>query len=166
MLLPDLYWIKPLAPARLAMAPRPRAGEWLQEELAGWRAAGVDTVVSLLEAAELRELDLSAEEALSTDLGMRYVSFPIPDRGIPASRRQALELAQDLARQLLEGRGVVIHCRAGIGRSGLMAACVLVALGHRPGEVFAMLTAARGLEVPDTPEQARWVQDCSRPAPF
>lgn len=31
---------------KLALAPRPRGGDWLEDELACWRQEGVDEVVS------------------------------------------------------------------------------------------------------------------------
>ena len=53
---------------------------------------------------------------------------------------------------------VGIHCRAGIGRSGLVAACVLSELGTRTDALFPMLSKARRVSVPDTPEQEAWVR--------
>ena len=46
---PDLYWIVGPWRGRLAIAARPRGGDWLDDELSGWRQAGIDVVVSLLE---------------------------------------------------------------------------------------------------------------------
>jgi hypothetical protein len=44
----QLYWIDAPATGRLAIMARPRAGDWLDDEIAGWKLAGVDTVVCLL----------------------------------------------------------------------------------------------------------------------
>ena len=46
-----------------------------------------------------------------------------------------------------------IHCRAGIGRSSLMAACALVCIGVEAKAALALIGAARGLTVPDPDEQ-------------
>jgi protein-tyrosine phosphatase len=46
----------------------------------------------------------------------------------------------------------------GIGRSSLLAAGCLVAQGMPPGEAWAAISDARGLTVPDTPEQRRWLE--------
>jgi len=56
-----VYWIKSHTQSRLAIMPRPRAGDWLDDEIAGWKADGIDIVVSLLEANEVYELGLSQE---------------------------------------------------------------------------------------------------------
>ncbi|MDC8015722.1 protein-tyrosine phosphatase family protein [Tahibacter soli] len=153
---PDVYWVSDVAPLRLAIAPRPRAGEWLEDEFAGWRRDGVDVVVSLLEAHEARDLDLADEARLCARYDIDYIGFPIPDRGVPERHDAVRDLADALVAELRAGRGVVLHCRAGIGRSGLIAACVLSRLGHAPPSAFAMLARARGTLVPDTDAQSQW----------
>ena len=155
---PDVYWVREVGPLRLAIAPRPRAGEWLDDELANWRREGVDVVVSLLEPHELRDLDLGDEASSCATHGLRHVAFPITDRSVPAQHGAVAALADALVADLRAGRGIVVHCRAGIGRSGLIAACTLTRLGHAPADAFAMLTRARGVQVPDTDEQERWVE--------
>jgi protein-tyrosine phosphatase len=52
---------------------------------------------------------------------------------------------------------VVVHCRAGIGRSSLIAGTVLVRFGIPPEEAWRLITAARGFRVPETPEQGEWL---------
>jgi hypothetical protein len=56
-------WIPGLAQGRVAILGRPRAGDWLVDDIRGWVAAGVTDVVSLLEDHETRELGLIAEAA-------------------------------------------------------------------------------------------------------
>jgi protein-tyrosine phosphatase len=62
-----------------------------------------------------------------------------------------------LANLLKEGRGVVVHCRQGVGRSALIAACVLVLSGVSVNKAFELIENARGCSVPDTEEQRKWV---------
>jgi protein-tyrosine phosphatase len=52
---------------------------------------------------------------------------------------------------------VILHCRAGIGRSGLVAACLLVMKGVSPEEAVKKVSAARGVSVPETKEQRNWI---------
>lgn len=154
---PDVYWIDPIAPHRLAIMPRPRAGEWLADEIIGYRRMGVVVIVSLLEAHEVEELGLGAEAALCEQSGVVFISHPIADRGVPASPEAIRRLSATLATILRDGKGVAIHCRAGIGRSSLLAACVMAELGTPPAQAFHQLSTARRVAVPDTPEQQDWV---------
>ena len=51
----ELFWIDGPWPGRLAIMPRPRGGDWLEEEIQSWRRSGVDLVVSLLTLEERNE---------------------------------------------------------------------------------------------------------------
>jgi protein-tyrosine phosphatase len=154
---PDLHWIEIPAPGRLAIMARPRAGDWLADEIAGWKAAGIGLVVSLLEAEEVFELGLRQEVELCRRHGMEFMSFPIKDRGVPASIDAAHALARSITGRLEDGTAVAVHCRAGIGRSSLIAACALVCSGYDADAAFALIGKARGLHVPDTEQQREWV---------
>jgi protein-tyrosine phosphatase len=158
MLEPSIHWVRDIEPHRLALMPRPRGGADLADEITLWRRAGIDAVVSLLEASEVRELDLREEGALCEARRIAFTSFPIPDRGLPARRGECVALLNGLHEQIVQGRRVAVHCRAGIGRSGLIAGGLLHLLGIKTGEIFPMLSRARGVAVPDTVEQAAWVE--------
>ena len=153
-----IFWVQEASPNRLALMPRPRSGDWLEDEVREWRDAGIDTVVSLLEPFEENELELGEERALCEGFGIEFLSFPIPDRGVPTSLPEAKKLVDELVARLAAGKAVAIHCRVGIGRSGLITACVLVRLGMPFDNVFEVLGRARGLPVPDTTEQVHWTK--------
>jgi protein-tyrosine phosphatase len=136
---------------------RPRADEWLETEVQEWRNSGVDVVVSLLEQDEVSELGLQREAELCRFSGIDFISFPIPDRGLPKSREETSQIAHLLASGLGSGRSIAIHCRAGIGRSSVIAACALVCSGLEAEDALARISASRGLIVPDTDDQRDWV---------
>ena len=152
-----MFWIEAPSPGRLAIAARPRSDDWLEHEIERWRTASVGIVVSLLEPDEVHDLRLAAERDLCIKAGLAFLSFPIPDRGVPPSLAKTRDLVATCRDRLTAGDNIIVHCRAGIGRSSMIAACVLVALGHHPDEAFERIATARGLPVPDTPEQAEWV---------
>lgn len=158
----DLYWIEGPWNGRLAIMPRPRGGDWLEEEIKGWRAAGLDVVVSTLTSDENAELDLHEEVAACTAMGITFIPFPIEDRSVPDSMPAATELVQRLESTLMTGGNVAIHCRQGVGRSALLASSVLVATGISPKTAFERVEKARGCGVPDTPEQREWVNRFAR----
>ncbi len=138
--------------------PRPRGGDWLDREIQALAKAGVNVLVSLLTADEIAELELQDEERLCGDCGLRFISFPIPDRGVPFSMPEAGRALDLILEELWAGKAVAVHCRMGIGRSALVAACLLKSQGIGVDEAFAMISRARGFSVPDTEEQGEWVQ--------
>jgi protein-tyrosine phosphatase len=160
----EIYPIEDVPCGRLAIMPRPRAGDWLAGEIESWKETGVNCVVSLLEAAEVSELGLQQEPILCEQAGLEFLQFPIPDRGVPRSAEVLSPLVESLLRQLRDGRSVAIHCRIGVGRSALVAACVLVALGRPVESAWKSIQDGRRLTVPDTPEQRAWVATFSTEA--
>jgi protein-tyrosine phosphatase len=153
----EVYPIKGVPAGRLAIMPRPRAGDWLADEIASWQRSGLDAVVSLLEDREVAELELDEEAELCGEAGLRFLRLPIADRGVPDSHAAVTDLVETLRAELAQGRGVGIHCRIGVGRSALVAACVLAVLGVPLESAWAALQQARGMPVPDTAEQRVWV---------
>ncbi len=154
----ELHWMEGRWPGKLAISARPRGGDWLDDELTSWRKSGVDEVVSLLTPDEVESLELQNEAAYSGDAGLQFRSFPIVDRWVPASKRDALQFIEDLDADLSAGKNISIHCRQGIGRAGLVAASLLVARGLQPADAFERISLARGVAVPETAEQRAWVE--------
>jgi hypothetical protein len=152
-----VYWIGGPWPGKLAIVPRPRGGDWLEDEVGAGREAGIDVVVSSLTESEVQDFDLLRESELAAAHGLEHLSFPVPDRGLPASFDDMEEIVRKLDGDLLKGRNVAVHCRQGIGRSSLLAACVLVIAGVDPAKAFERIQAARGCPVPDSPGQREWV---------
>jgi protein-tyrosine phosphatase len=150
----DLYWIETDAPVRLAIMARPRAGEWLEDEVAHWRREGVGVVLSLLESDEVAELGLQDEASICEQAGIRFLNFPIRDRGVPTDPEAARRIVSEA---LGTGLPLAIHCRTGIGRSSLMAALSLAHIGVDPETALTAIASARRLPVPDTDEQREWV---------
>jgi protein-tyrosine phosphatase len=163
---PELFWIPGPWRGRLAISSRPRGGDWLEDEVRAWQRATVDVVVSLLEREEQTELGLEEEGPLVEAAGLRFVSFPIPDLGVPASRTAAVFLVHRLVRDLESGKNVTVHCRQGVGRSGLIAAGALIVAGMDAASALRIVSSARRVEVPETPEQRRWIErlPADRPA--
>lgn len=152
----ELFWIEGPWPGKLAISARPRGGDWLEEELRGWSRDGIDDVVSLLTPDEEESLDLEAEGKLCRENGLSFRPFPIVDRSVP-SRTEAMHLIQQLDAGLAKGKNLVVHCRQGIGRSGLIAAGLLVARGVSPEEAMKRASAARHVPIPETVEQRLWI---------
>lgn len=153
----ELRWVEGPWKGKLAIAARPRGGDWLEDEIEAWRRQGVTTVVSLLTPEEERELDLIEESSVAQSHKLGFLSLPIPDREVPASESEVTAMLARLREILASGRSAVIHCRQGIGRAGLLASCLLVFEGKPPLEAIQAVSQARGVAVPETAGQRAWV---------
>jgi protein-tyrosine phosphatase len=152
-----LHWVDGPWRGKLALAARPRGGDWLQDEMKSWRQAGINIVFSLLTSDEEADLDLVLEGRAAESQGMKFLSFPIPDRQVPQSDEDLTDQLQLLETELDEGRNVVLHCRQGIGRTGLVAACLLLTKGLDAETAVSRLSSTRGVSMPETTEQRKWI---------
>lgn len=152
-----VYWLNGPWKGKVALAARPRGGDWLADDIADWKRVGIQSILSLLTTEEQLELGLPDEGREVQRQGMKFSSFPIPDLQVPRSEAKLAETLDDVAGTLSNGRNVLIHCRQGIGRTGLVAACLLVKSGMSPGAAVETVSAARGIPVPETPEQRDWI---------
>ena len=72
--------------------------------MSGWRRTGIDGVISLLESDEAAQLDLLDESRAAEANGIHFVSFQMPDRGVPASKSAFLALIESVANELAQGK--------------------------------------------------------------
>ena len=151
------FWIK-IEGVRLAITPRPRGKDWLEDDIRFVQRAGVDVLVSALTPAEAEELGLLEESQFCQSNGLEFLSFPIEDRSVPSSFNEIDGLLNSVTDYLRNGKAVGVHCRAGIGRSSMIVASVLIRNGLSVDSAFSAIQEARGCSVPDTPEQRQWVE--------
>ncbi|GAA2780397.1 tyrosine protein phosphatase [Kitasatospora paracochleata] len=151
---PELFTVDIPGPGRLSTMARPRGNDWLADEMAALKDHGVDILVCALTGPELDELGLVDEPRAATAAGLEFVAIPIPDLTVPDLT--ILPTLRGLAERLHGGAHVVTHCRAGIGRSSLLAAALLILNGTDADTAWKHIERARGLAVPDTAEQREW----------
>lgn len=156
---PDIYVVEHIGSGFLAVKARPVPGEWIEDEFKNIAAFGIGRVVSLLEPDEAKELGLAREAQLCLSNRMEFVSYPIADRGLPACAKEFGRFCYELYGSIAGGQNTVVHCRAGIGRSGIISAGILLHAGFEPSEAFSRISEARRIAVPDTDEQRSWVSD-------
>jgi len=120
---------------------------------------GIHRVVSLASLKEIQKKSPSYAQAVeSGDLPWAQCFFPVPDFGVPEDRGAFLDLARSVADSLREGERVLIHCGAGIGRTGTLAVCVLMALGMGKEESYqAVRNAGSNPETSEQEELVEWV---------
>jgi protein-tyrosine phosphatase len=148
----ELFWINDV----IAVATRPRGGDWLRDDLAAAQIRGVRIVVSCLTREEESDLGLEAESEETRSLGMDFVRVPIADQGVPQPG-VVEEVLSSMGRTSGPDRKVAIHCRQGLGRSPLVAGAMLVRTGMTPRNAWEAISRARGQPVPETDEQRRWL---------
>ncbi|MBU2714105.1 protein-tyrosine phosphatase family protein [Zooshikella harenae] len=141
----------------LAVMGRPTGGDCLEDDISYLARNEVSVIVSLLENSEIQELVLDHEPNYCQKYNIDFIRLAIPDRGLPSLVEPVKDLSTQLYKYLCEGKSVVIHCRAGIGRSGLLAAATLLHTGMTATEAFNLVSTARNVKVPDTVEQEEWL---------
>jgi hypothetical protein len=152
-----IYWIEDGHARRLAIVARPRGDDWLQDDLADLKNGGIDILVSFLLPYEAEELGLRDEGRLATEAGLEYISYPILDRTVPEDVGGFCNLVSQLVGEIRAGRRVGAHCRGCIGRSTVLIASIMIALGADAETALRQIERARGFQVPDTPEQRAWI---------
>ena len=117
----------------------------LEADLTLLTSNGATDLVTLIGEDERGKLGVGALPRLAMDKGLSWCEFPITDRTAPASGRQAEfdQLLDKLLTDLAAGRRVAIHCQAGLGRPGLLAAGLLVRSGTGPDSAIALVRSAR-----------------------
>lgn len=158
---PTIYKVTKIEKGTLSIMAKPVPGEWIEDEFSELKRLGIDKIVSLLERWEQREVGLAQEEALCLKNQMEFAAFPIKDRDIP-NTRNALKFAKGLYTEICAGKHVVIHCRIGVGRAGIMAGTVLVLSGMTAKEAITLISTARGIQIPDTEEQKNWLSSIEK----
>ncbi|WP_273842459.1 cyclin-dependent kinase inhibitor 3 family protein [Rubrobacter calidifluminis] len=116
-------------------------------------------LVSLMQDHEYHAFGVPELSRSSLLQGVKIERFPIRDVDVPreAEAERFGDLVQKIIRNLGEGNNTVLHCRAGLGRSGTVAACVLAALGrHTPEEAIEAVRLARPGAL-QTPSQVEFV---------
>lgn len=133
----------------------------LDVDLDAARAWAASMVLTLVEPHELDLLQVAGLGAAVEARGMTWLHAPIKDVSIPdaAFERRWTVIGHLVRTQLRNGNRVVVHCRGGRGRAGLIAARLLVEFGAEPNAAIATVRAARPGTI-ETREQEDYVRRC------
>lgn len=137
-------------------------GAWARDlaaDLAVIVAWGARLVLTLVEPAELAALKVPHLGAEIRTLGLDWRHLPIADYSVPAEafEQQWETDGQDIRALLRSGADVVVHCKGGLGRAGMIAARLLVELGMPPEQAIREVRRARAGAI-ETPAQLALVR--------
>ncbi len=124
-------------------------------------SAGLDCFIDLTEAGEGPAYDTLLPRSVM------YLRHAIRDQDVPRRQAQMRRIQDDIAAALAGGRSLYLHCRAGIGRTGLTVGCFLVEQGRDGDEALREINvlwtqqcarAASWPSIPQTPQQADYIR--------
>ena len=152
------YWVEP---GRILAGEHPDGGSdsATRARIEALLGAGVRSFIDLTRADERPDYG----RLLPVDVA--YHSFGLPDHSIPGSAQQMREVLDTLQYFVAAGTTVYVHCRAGIGRTGITIGCYLRERGESPAGALAELNrlwrqnarSARWPSTPETPEQEQFI---------
>lgn len=167
--IPNSYWVEP---GRLLAGEYPGALSEAEaiERARKLLAAGITSFIDLTEEGELPPY-----EELLIDLSDRHIGYrrlPILDHDVPESAAHMARIIDAIEQELAVGRRVYVHCRAGIGRTGMTVGCYLIRRGLSNDEAYERLQhlwqqcarSRRWPTIPETPEQVEFLRNWRDPS--
>lgn len=157
-----LDWLDiPSASGRLGMTlcpGRKDRGRDLAADLDTLEKNGVKLVLSLLTDKELEWAGVPNLIDAARARGIEILHAPVPDGAAPGVGA-ARESAKWLLDGLRAGSNAAIHCMGGLGRTGTLAACVLIECSVNAEDSIARVRQSRGIRAIETREQENFVRE-------
>ena len=128
-------------------------------DLQAVKSWGATAWLNLLTATEMLDLKVGNLEVAVKGSGIRYFRLPIEDVDVPDAtfERSWKTAGAQLREVLLRGGKTLIHCKGGLGRSGMIAARLIVELGAAmPEEAIRRVRVSRRGAI-ETPAQEQHV---------
>ncbi len=151
-----------LTPAPGRWGPSTKGWEWQRdldadlERLTELHSA--DVLVCLIEDHEFRVLRIPDLVKRAEARGLEVIQCPIVDGGVPSTLGKVEPLVEQILARGAAGRRVVIHCQAGLGRTGTIAGCCLAALGFEIEAIFTRLREDRSKRCPENETQREFIR--------
>lgn len=133
-------------------------GRVLRDDVASIQRWGASLLVTFVTDDELAWAGVADLVHELERAGVQALRLPIPDQRVPTTA-EARHVVDAVRAALERGRGVVLACMGGLGRSGMLAATTLVDLGINPDFAIRLVRDARGPRAVETSVQEAFVRD-------
>jgi protein-tyrosine phosphatase len=139
--------------------PSNYGGEWdrdLQADLKAIASWDASALACLMETHEFEVVEVSGLAESVRAAGIAWYHLPIPDVQVPRPdfERDWQVAGEELKARLNSGEKIVLHCRGGLGRTGMIAARLLIEFGAAPDTAIDLIRAARKGAIETPPQEA------------
>lgn len=117
----------------------------LEASLVDLKAAGATSVLTLMTAQELSLNKTDHLQSCCRDQGLSWFHLPVEDEGAPSNAFIVAwkQYRSEIHKRLDNNEGVVIHCKGGSGRTGIVAAQILMERGVPKDEAISNIKVLR-----------------------
>ena len=148
-----------VGPAILGMSPLPGlTGDFLAdvEKIFNWNPT---TIVSLTPKKEMEDLGASDFVSMMAKERIPWVHFPIKDFSIVDQQQEILweKISKNISLQINNGNRILVHCRGGCGRTGMIVLRFMIEFGEDPEKALERLRAIRPCAI-ETRAQENWAK--------
>ena len=131
---------------------------FLENLLIEYKQRRVKLVVTLLDFNEIEDLGIISFSTFLMDNGFNWIHCPIRDRSTCSDQKRIRTLLEDIKEVLKSDKSVLIHCHAGLGRTGLLAATFLVSMGLGAESAIKTIRETRPGSI-ETIEQEKYIKE-------
>mgnify|MGYP005730202745 FL=1 len=148
-----------VGPAILGMSPLPGlTGDFLAdvEKIFNWNPT---TIVSLTPKKEMEDLGASDFVSMIAKERIPWVHFPIKDFSIVDQQQEVLweKISKNINLQINNGNRILVHCRGGCGRTGMIVLRFMIEFGEDPEKALERLRVIRPCAI-ETLAQENWAK--------
>ena len=148
-----------VGPAILGMSPLPGlTGDFLAdvEKIFNWNPT---TILSLTPKKEMEDLGASDFVSMIAKERIPWVHFPIKDFSIVDQQQEVLweKISKNINLQINNGNRILVHCRGGCGRTGMIVLRFMIEYGEDPEKALERLRVIRPCAI-ETLAQENWAK--------